>query len=56
MRSVKPDPKAFGLRGLGRCSRFRFRWILFAVNREYYKGAARNVEGYAKSYTRTASR
>jgi len=49
VRSVKPDPKAFGLADLAEL-KIPFPMDLFAVNREYYKGAAKNVEAMLKAY------
>ena len=49
VRSVKPDPKAFGLADLAEL-KIPFPMDLFAANREYYKGAAKNVEAMLKAY------
>lgn len=49
VRSVKPDPKAHALADLAEL-KIPFPMDLFAVNREYYKGAAKNVEAMLKAY------
>ncbi len=49
VRSVKPDPKAFGLADLAEL-KIPFPMDLFAVNREYYKSSQKIVEGMLRAY------
>ncbi len=49
VRSVKPDPKAYGLADLAEL-KIPFPMDFFAVNRDYYKHSSRVVEGMLKAY------
>lgn len=49
VRSVRPDPRAFGLADLAEL-KIPFPMDFFAVNPEYYKNSSRVVEGMLKAY------
>lgn len=49
VRSVRPDPKAYGLADLAEL-KIPFPMDFFAVNRDYYKHSSRAVEGMLKAY------
>jgi len=50
VRSVRPDPKAFGLADLAEL-KIPFPMDLFAVNRDYYKNSQKVIEGMLRAYS-----
>jgi NitT/TauT family transport system substrate-binding protein len=50
VRSVKPDPKAYGLADLAEL-KIPFPMDLFAVQRDYYRNSPKVVEGMLKAYS-----